>query len=57
MKTIDGAGWTRDFVEQPEPTETRQELPVVYSLNGAIYVVRRAVLLATGGWFPARTAA
>jgi len=57
MKTIDDSGWTSDFVEQREPTAVRQGLPPVYSLNGAIYVVRREVLLATGGWFPPRTAA
>ena len=57
MKTIDDNGWMRDLIQQSEPTFLRQQLPSVYSLNGAIYLAHRDVLLSTGGWYTPRTAA
>ena len=44
----------RDFM----PTRRgipRQDLPPVYGLNGAIYVVKREVLLSHRTWFTERT--
>lgn len=57
MKTIDDDGWMRDCIEQAEPTFRRQDLPPVYSVNGAVYVAYRDLLKRAGGWFTGRTAA
>ena len=57
MKTVDDDGWMRDLIQQPEPTFIRQRLPSIYSLNGAIYLAHREVLLSNGGWYTPRTAA
>jgi CMP-N-acetylneuraminic acid synthetase len=57
LKTVDADGWAHDFVKQAKPVTTRQALPPVYALNGAIYVASRATLLAKGGWETPRTAA
>jgi CMP-N-acetylneuraminic acid synthetase len=56
MKTIDSGGWLRPFSAEPAPP-TRQALPPVYALNGAIYAARRDVLLETRGWYTDRTRA
>ena len=45
-------GRLRDFVAHPEGYLPRQELPPVYALNGAIYLVRSAVLLECGTLHP-----
>lgn len=45
MKRIDAAGRLSDFLPGEDHEATRQELPPVYALNGAVYLVRRDVLL------------
>lgn len=57
MKTIDQDGWMHDLVALETPIVLRQNLPAAYSLNGAIYLAKREVLLATGNWSTGRTAA
>ena len=42
---ISDTGALEDFLPRPEGYLRRQSLPPAYSLNGAIYVVRRSVLL------------
>lgn len=54
MKTIDACGRMQQFIETNQAESRRQELPPAYSLNGAIYLVRRTVLLATQTWCPDR---
>ena len=57
MKTVDANGRLHDFVTQENVTLTRQELPPVYRINGAIYASRVDALYAAGGWYTPRTAA
>lgn len=57
MKRVDEQGWMHDFIQVQEPIERRQDLPPVYVLNGALYIVRRDVLLDTGSFYTERTAA
>lgn len=54
MKTVDDEGWLHPFTADPVPP-TRQTLPPVFALNGAIYAARREVLLRTRGWYTDRT--
>jgi N-acylneuraminate cytidylyltransferase/CMP-N,N'-diacetyllegionaminic acid synthase len=56
MKTVNKDGWMTDFVSQPAPTLVRQQLPPVYSLNGAIYISKREALLARRRWDGPETA-
>ena len=44
-KTIASDGRMGDFVETPEGYLPRQKMPPVYALNGAVYLVRRDVLV------------
>ena len=55
MKQIDGAGRMTDFIKLDQPFLRRQDLPEAYALNGAIYVVRRTVLLERETFFPENT--
>lgn len=45
MKTISPEGKLEDFQKADRAFDCRQELPLVYTLNGAIYLTRREVLL------------
>jgi len=45
MKRMDEDGRMTDYVGQENPVNRRQDLPPLYVLNGAIYLVRRDVLL------------
>jgi N-acylneuraminate cytidylyltransferase/CMP-N,N'-diacetyllegionaminic acid synthase len=45
MKQIDGAGRMTDFIKLDQPIERRQDLPELYTVNGAIYVARYEVLM------------
>lgn len=40
MKIINDMGYVQDFIEQSTRIVTRQDLPPVFQLNGAIYIVR-----------------
>lgn len=57
MKTIDAHGFIEDFIKLDAAVHSRQNLPAVYALNGAIYLVKRDVLLKEGTLFPEKTAA
>lgn len=46
MHTLDDQGRLRPFMPTPPGYLRRQDLPAVYALNGAIYLVRRRMLLA-----------
>jgi CMP-N,N'-diacetyllegionaminic acid synthase len=50
-KQIAPDGRLLDFVARPEGYLPRQVLPPVYALNGAIYLVRRSVLLERDDWY------
>ena len=54
-KQVTPDGKLLDFVEKPQGYLPRQKLPPAYSLNGAIYVIRRAVLLERDDWYTDRT--
>jgi len=45
MKQRDRDGRITDFMNPDQPIERRQDLPELYALNGAIYLVRRDVLM------------
>ncbi|MFT7303114.1 MAG: CMP-N,N'-diacetyllegionaminic acid synthase [Akkermansiaceae bacterium] len=44
-KTIEGDGKLRDFIDQKEALGIRQELPPVFVINGAIYLIRVGALV------------
>lgn len=44
-KTVTSEGRLQDFMQTPEGYLARQTFPPVYALNGAIYLVRRDVLI------------
>jgi len=50
-------GTLRDFYSAPETEKRRQEHPPAYYVNGAVYVVEPATLLATGTFQPPGTLA
>jgi CMP-N-acetylneuraminic acid synthetase len=50
-KQVTADGRLLDFVEKPPGYLARQRLPPAYSLNGAIYLVRRSVLLERDDWY------
>lgn len=59
MKRIDEWGYLHDL-DSLEPTGSvlrRQDLPLVYALNGAIYLARRDLLLRRRTWYGDRTRA
>jgi len=45
MKQVSSDGRLMDFLPLDRTYSTRQELPPIYALNGAIYLVRRGTLL------------
>lgn len=51
MKQMDAEGRMKDFIVQSHFVTNRQELPTVYTLNGAIYVARRDTLLQHKTWY------
>ena len=51
MKTVDFEGRLRHFTKQQKPVPRRQELPPLYTLNGAIFLVRREILLKRQDWY------
>lgn len=56
-KTITPEGKLKPFVEDSGNHACRQELPNAYMLNGAIYIVRRDVLLDKKTWYTNNTCA
>jgi CMP-N,N'-diacetyllegionaminic acid synthase len=57
MKRVDDEGRLADFMELQPFATRRQDLPLVYALNGAIYLIRRQVLLEQETLFPRDTRA
>ena len=55
MKKVDQDGRMEDFIPTEKPYIRRQDLPKAFALNGAIYLVRRDVLLARGSWYTEST--
>jgi len=55
MKLLDTEGRIKDFRRAPQRGIQRQNLPPVYGLNGAIYLVKRRPFLQHRTWFGART--
>jgi CMP-N-acetylneuraminic acid synthetase len=55
MKQVTADGRLVDFMTTARPYLSRQELPAVYGVNGAIWLVRRSVLLETRAWYHERT--
>jgi CMP-N-acetylneuraminic acid synthetase len=53
MRTIDDQEVLHPFINTPLSAGQKQQLPTVYSLNGAVYVARRTVLQETRTWHPA----
>ncbi|NCC52354.1 MAG: acylneuraminate cytidylyltransferase family protein [Spartobacteria bacterium] len=51
-KSLDGQGRIRPFIPTDVPSLRRQDLPVVYVLNGAIYLVQTDRLRETRSWCP-----
>jgi len=57
IKRIDAQGRLADYVDCPEGYLPRQALPPAYALNGAVFLVRRQVLLDEQTLYPANTLA
>ena len=53
MKVIDENGKLTPFMKTELADSRRQDLPPVFGLNGAIYLVRRTVLQESKTWCPA----
>lgn len=53
-KRVAEDGRLSDFMEKPQGYLARQRLPPAYSLNGAIYLVRRSVLVERDDWYTER---
>ena len=56
-KTIDQAGRLHDLITQSVKINRRQDLPPIYALNGAIYLIQRSVLLEQRSFYTANTVA
>jgi CMP-N,N'-diacetyllegionaminic acid synthase len=57
MKKVAEDGTATDFLPTGEEYSARQSLPKLYRLNGAIYLVRRQVLISERTVYPQRTLA
>ena len=55
MKRMNGDGCLTEFMTAHEAYPRRQDLPPLYSLNGAIFLARRGILLSTQSWYTERT--
>lgn len=55
MKRLTEDGSIRHFIPQSKAIDRRQELPPVYAVNGAIYLVKRSVLLEQETFYTERT--
>ena len=57
MKQIDKTGHMHDFITLETPITRRQDLPPLYSLNGALYLARWSILLELRTWYTDNTIA
>ncbi len=55
MKQLDLDGRVTDFLEPPRSVHRRQDLPKLYSLNGAIYLAQRDILVDLQTWYTPKT--
>jgi len=55
VKTITPDGKLKNYIETPKGYLARQKLPPAYALNGAIYLVKRDVLINMGTFYTERT--
>ncbi len=55
MKVLDAEGRLNDFIAQEQPITSRQALPPVYALNGAIYLASSKVLTKYQTWYTQQT--
>lgn len=55
MKILDEAGYIRNFMTNGLDNRRRQDLPIVYKPNGAIYIMKTKVLLEERTFFPDKT--
>jgi CMP-N-acetylneuraminic acid synthetase len=55
MKTINPDGYLQNFLPEAQTPIRRQDLPVAYALNGAIYLIRPEILRAERTFVPAQT--
>lgn len=56
VKVLDADGWVKPFLGTTS-TVRRQDLPDAYAINGAMYLIRTAVFLNGGSFYPGRTVA
>ena len=54
-KKVDEDQKVTDFISLKEPIFRRQDLPPLYTLNGAIYLARRDILIDYEVWYTSRT--
>jgi N-acylneuraminate cytidylyltransferase/CMP-N,N'-diacetyllegionaminic acid synthase len=57
MKKIDVENRIEDFISSDAHFTCRQDLPLVYALNGAIYLTQRDILLQKETWYTEKTIA
>ena len=55
MKQVDRDGRLTDFMPSPRSVHRRQDLPELYSLNGAIYLAQRGVVVEQKTWYTPKT--
>jgi len=51
MQVVDAEGRLKDFIKGGSKVNKRQDMEPVYALNGAIYLIRRALLLSRKTFF------
>ena len=57
VKLINSEGYLEDFADKPEGYLRRQDLPPVFTVNGAIYLVRTDILIKEQTFYTNRTCA
>jgi CMP-N-acetylneuraminic acid synthetase len=55
MKSLTSEDFVEDFLENKEKYDKRQDVPIVYRLNGAIYFCKVSILLETRNFCPENT--
>jgi len=55
LKRLSPDGHLLEYCRKPEGYLRRQDFPPVYAVNGAVYLVRRSVLMARRTWYTSRT--
>jgi CMP-N-acetylneuraminic acid synthetase len=55
LKIINDKGFLKEFIENSSSEIPRQCLPSIYKLNGAIYVIKKDVLIREKTFFPQKT--